>query len=514
MTTRKPPNQSPMVENPQSPRSFVFPGEFLFSGLDSERPKTVLIVDDETAIAAAHEEILTRAGYRVALSATAEDVLSRFQKRESIDLILMDVQLGGGEDGIQAARDILLYGNVPIIFVSDRADPATYEKIKNIPCYGFIPKPADESTLLFSLNLAFRLQSLHRAWAENEYRFQQLSNRAQKAEFDLRIEKEEFEQLFRNLPHAIVIMDANNTIKTVNSAFARIFQYLPSELVGRNLHDLIVPDGQAEEADELSHITFIGEIARKTTRRKRKDGTFVPVNIIGVPIVIDGLIRAIFAIYEDITERKRYEEQLQVALAEKEVLMQELQHRVKNNLTILSSLLSHEIRQQAEEAPRQILRDTRLRIQTMASLYDQLSRTKDVLDTDLTVYIRNLAESMKGIYDTADDRIRIKFDLAPIRLDVKRAVSVGLVINELITNALKHAFRGRDIGTVTVRLAAEADKIILVVEDDGIGFPPGFKPENSSSLGWTIVKLISDQLDGRFSVSEERGVSVLLEFPR
>jgi PAS domain S-box-containing protein len=329
---------------------------------------------------------------------------------------------------------------------------------------------------------------------------------------ELRLQKEWFEQLFRNLPHAIVAMDPDSIIQSVNDAFTRTFQFAPEEIIGRKLHDVLVPDGLLDEAEDLSRVTFEGGIANKFSLRRRKDGQSVPVNIIGVPISIDGRTRSIFAIYEDISERKRYEAELKRAVAEKEVLMRELQHRVKNNFAVLSSLLSLESKDLEDPKARLAIAESQHRIRTLGSLYDRLARTESVSETDVMAYIQDLSRSIMHVCGAEPRGIDLKLDLAPLPLNIETVVPLGLIINELIVNALKHAFPAGRRGQVMIRLKGEAASGVLEVEDDGIGMAPDRRLDENSK-GWTLVGLLAGQIRGGVSVESGPGVRVRIEFP-
>ncbi len=331
-------------------------------------------------------------------------------------------------------------------------------------------------------------------------------------EDELRLQKEWFEQLFRNLPHGIVAMDPDSVIQSVNASFVRIFQFEPEEIVGRKLHDVLVPDGLLEEAEKLSLVTFEGGIANKESLRRRKDGRLVPVRIIGVPIMIDGRIRSIFAIYEDISERLRYEADLKRAVADKDVLMRELQHRVKNNFAVISSLLNMESGDIQDERARRAIEESRHRLRALASLYDRLARTDSVSETDVQAYLQDLTRSIMHICGAEARRIELDLDIEPLTLSIEIVVPLSLIINELIINALKHAFPDRDRGRISIRLRSGKDHGVLEVEDDGIGMPPEPAVPRKTQ-GSTLLEVLAEQIGGRVSIHGKGGVRTRIDFP-
>ncbi|MCA1825840.1 MAG: histidine kinase dimerization/phosphoacceptor domain -containing protein [Myxococcales bacterium] len=226
----------------------------------------------------------------------------------------------------------------------------------------------------------------------------------------------------------------------------------------------------------------------------------------GQPVLLQGVAF-------DITESKRAEEIVKNSLREKELLLKEIHHRVKNNLQITSSLLRLQAGKIADASVRQLLRESQDRIRSMALVHDMLYRSQDLARVDFPEYVRVLVIQLFRSYN-ASGRIRADVQLENIVFGVDLAVPCGLIINELVANALKHAFPGDRQGVVRVRMSAAPDRYTLLVEDDGIGFPAGLDFLHTETLGLQLVRMLTEQIGGRvFLDSSRAGTGFRVEIP-
>lgn len=229
----------------------------------------------------------------------------------------------------------------------------------------------------------------------------------------------------------------------------------------------------------------------------------------------------------EIVERKRFEAALIEAhdelakqveartreLGEKEVLLKEVHHRVKNNLQVISSLVGLQADGSEDEKVRETLRDVIYRVRSMAMVHEKIYRSADLARLDFAEYIRSLLSYLWRAHGAAAAVVRLTLDLHPVLLTVDTAIPCGLILNELAGNALKHAFRGRSGGEVTVSLQETADgRICLGVRDNGVGLPVGFDWRQTSSLGLRLVQMLAGQLDGAVAVRQEKGAIFELVF--
>ena len=210
-------------------------------------------------------------------------------------------------------------------------------------------------------------------------------------------------------------------------------------------------------------------------------------------------------VVQDTTESKQIENQIKTSLEEKEVLLKEIHHRVKNNLQIISSLLDLQS-SNLDEAARRIFADCQNRINSMALIHEELYHSTDLAHVDFETYAGNLAESLIGTYGAASVGLELVVDALPLTLD--KAIPMGLIINELVSNSLKHAFPGGAAGRIVISLKADDEEtFVLVVGDNGIGLPADVEPQNPSSLGLRLVYTLAQQLRGRVDLSRENGTS-------
>jgi two-component sensor histidine kinase len=229
---------------------------------------------------------------------------------------------------------------------------------------------------------------------------------------------------------------------------------------------------------------------------------------------LGGIVFAWRPLGDRFRERQKAAAALSAALAAKEVLLQEVHHRVKNNLQIISSLLNLEAESFPDSAQR-VLQDSQRRIRSMALVHEQLYGRADPGELDFAGYVRSLTSDLMNVYSGQIERVQLRLELEPVLLGLSQAISCGLILNELVTNALKYAFPGTRTGEVLVELhGSRADTVELRVADNGVGLPPGFDWTQSHSLGLRIVALLTHQLSGTLRDDAGGGTSFTLSFPK
>ena len=226
----------------------------------------------------------------------------------------------------------------------------------------------------------------------------------------------------------------------------------------------------------------------------------------GQPVLLQGVAF-------DITETKKAAEIVKSSLREKELLLKEIHHRVKNNLQITSSLLRLQAAKIPDAAVRQVLRESQDRIRSMALVHEMLYRSQDLARVDFPQYVRALVPQLFRSYNPGG-RIRYRVEIDEIVFGVDLAVPCGLIINELVANALKHAFPGDRRGEICVRMRLEQDRYRLSVEDDGIGFPAGLDVSQTGTLGLQLVRTLTEQIGGRLQEKTGQGTAFVIDLPR
>ncbi|MHA2297129.1 MAG: PAS domain S-box protein [Candidatus Hodarchaeales archaeon] len=216
----------------------------------------------------------------------------------------------------------------------------------------------------------------------------------------------------------------------------------------------------------------------------------------------------------DITERKQMEESLKSSLEEKEILLREIHHRVKNNLQIISSLLQLQSESIRDEQTLEILEESQNRVRVMALIHERLYRSRDLTNIDFTDYIHQLATDLLSSYKTSTSTINLVINASDIFLDINTAINCGLIINELISNCLKHAFPRLKEGSVHINFSQDRNKKYeLIVSDDGVGFPKELDFRKTDSLGLRIVNILTKQLDGSIEFVNHHGTEFKIKFP-
>ena len=296
-------------------------------------------------------------------------------------------------------------------------------------------------------------------------------------------------------------------IEDCNEQFARMLGYTVSALRGMEIANLTAP----EDRDRVA--ANIGEGRESTIEHAalRKDGTRIVVEARGRSVSA-GSARRHTAV-RDITERKQAEERTQASLREKEVLLKEIHHRVKNTLQVISSLVDLQAAALDNPALYGLFQNVRDRVRSMALIHEKLYQSESLARVDFAEYARSLLNYLWRAHGRSEANIRLALDLQVVWLSVETAVPCGLILNELATNALKHAFRDRSEGEVAVELHAGADGLVrLRVRDNGVGLPAGLDWQQSRSLGIRLVQMLAKQLNGTVEASTNRGAEFRLTF--
>ena len=217
-------------------------------------------------------------------------------------------------------------------------------------------------------------------------------------------------------------------------------------------------------------------------------------------------------VVQDITERKIGEEQIRAQLEEKEVLLKEIHHRVKNNLQIISSLLHLQSRQVEDESVLAIFNDSQHRVRSMALIHEELYKSEDLANIDFVGYLNSLTHNLMQSYGVDENRIELRTHVKDVYFGIDTAVPLGLIVNELVSNAIKHAFPADRAGVIDISLDAdEEEKFRLSVTDDGVGIPADMDLKNPSSLGLKLVSTLASQLRSQVTMDGDSGTRFTIE---
>jgi PAS domain S-box-containing protein len=311
---------------------------------------------------------------------------------------------------------------------------------------------------------------------------------------------------------AIISKDTNGIVLSWNKTAERIFGFTSEEAVGRPIVELVIPkDRVSEERVILERIRRGERIDHFETIRRRKNGEQFPVSLSVSPIKdSSGRIVGAAKIARDITDQKRAAESVKAALREKEVLLKEIHHRVKNNLQLISSLLNLQAASIHDTETIRCLQESRNRIKSIALVHEQLYSSGDLEVINMPVYFDKLIQQWRGMCAPG---ISLECSVEGGEFALDTAVTCGLMVNELISNAIKHAFpEGK--GSVRVELIAESpDSLRLVVRDDGAGIPAGIDIATTTSLGLRLVDSLARQLGGQIQFDRTEGTRAVVLIP-
>jgi PAS domain S-box-containing protein len=335
---------------------------------------------------------------------------------------------------------------------------------------------------------------------------------------------DQFRLALEAAPTGMLMVDKDGLIALVNEQIEQLFKYTREELIGTPVERL-VPERFRQQHPVFRSAYFAAPKTRAMGRGRdlyglRKDGTEMPIEIALNPFsTSQGLF--VLSSIADISERKRSTEQLRertealtASLSERDVLLQEIHHRVKNNLQIISSLINMQARKIGVGPQQDQLKDCKTRIDAIAMIHEQLYQSRDYARVPFSEYVRNLVNNIVHAANVSADRIAVKMEIEQVALTVDKAIPCGLILNELMTNALKHAFPDGRVGTVRVELSVVEDgSVRLAVSDDGIGMPEHETAVMQTSIGMVLITTLTEQLQGRLTISRQNGTSLLVEFP-
>ena len=245
---------------------------------------------------------------------------------------------------------------------------------------------------------------------------------------------------------------------------------------------------------------------------QRLDNSTFPAEVLLSAMEIDSK-KVLQVVVRDITERKRDEEEIKASLAEKEVLLKEIHHRVKNNLQVISSLLRLQSRYIQDRRIIEMLKESQNRVRSMALVHEQLYHSKDLSKINFAEYIHNLATNLFQAYEVNENGVKLNISVAAIYLNIDTAVNCGLIINELVSNSLKYAFVDNyQQGNIHIQCLIENQQFRLSVSDNGIGFPMDLDFRNSGSLGLRLVCSLVNQLRGNIELNNNNGTTFTITF--
>lgn len=333
-----------------------------------------------------------------------------------------------------------------------------------------------------------------------------------RVESALRKSEEQYRALFENAPLGVMLITHQEQYLTVNNALCQMLGYPLEELQKMNTRAVYrFPYKYYEFIERLQKEACVGGFE---VEMKRKDQSIIYARLTAVPAAMIGE-DIILAMCEDITERKKSEAALKASLDEKKVLLKEIYHRVKNNLEVISSLLYLQSAAIEDEQMLELFKESENRVRSMGMLHEKLYQSQDLARVDYTNYIHGLVDNLLQSYASKSRSVKVKVETQDVSLGVDTAIPCGLIINELVTNAMKYAFPETFMGTAEIRIAmTKGDDNIytLRVSDNGVGLPGWLDFKKTDSLGIQIVNALAAQLEGTIRVDGSSGTTIEIRF--
>ncbi len=453
----------------------------------------ILLVEDESIEAMEIIRTLEFFGYEIpCVASSAEEAVAKALEIMP-DLILMDIFLKGDSDGIEAASKIKTL-NIPLIYLTAHSEASTIERAKLTEPYGYIIKPYDINELKYAIELAIYKNKMKKALRESEKRYSITLDAVNDGLWDW------------NIPSGDIFFSNN---------YYKMLGYDPGEFTNYESWRLLVhPDDIDSLEKQLKENMKLGIGFEIDLQIKTKSGKWLCVSTRGKEIEKDstGNPTRIVGTLRDRTERVNTEKKIKESLEEKEMLLKEIHHRVKNNLMIISSLLNLQSRYIKDKASQDIFKESQNRARSMALIHERLYQSTDLKRIDFGEYITSLANELFHTYVADPGLIELKINVDDIFLDINTAIPLGLIVNELITNSLKHAFPDGMSGEIIVNFHPIDEHYEFTVKDNGIGFPEDLDFQNTESLGLQMVTSLTDQIDGEIELDRNNGTEFKITF--
>lgn len=349
-----------------------------------------------------------------------------------------------------------------------------------------------------------------------------------RAEEALQQSEERFRKIFEESPLGMAVVGFNQRMLQVNPMLCQILGYTDQELLNLSLDLIVHPDDIAID-QHLWKQLYYGKIPNYQIEKRylRKDRTALWV-MVNASVVRDREHKTLHSLVmvSDITKQKQSQEIITASLREKEVMLREIHHRVKNNLHVIANLLDLQSQSLQDEHIQDLFSDSQNRIYSMALIHEQLCQPHMLTSLNFQDYIQNLVDNLFMSYSFDNSRIRRRIEVEPISLNLETAIPCGLIINELVSNSLKYAFP-KDVApreaideiriqfyaeTINQNDSLKTPKLVLVIGDNGKGIPRDMDWQNASSLGLRLVRILARQLDGTVELDQTIGTQFRLTF--
>ncbi|MFO7980121.1 MAG: histidine kinase dimerization/phosphoacceptor domain -containing protein [Candidatus Aminicenantes bacterium] len=329
-----------------------------------------------------------------------------------------------------------------------------------------------------------------------------------KAEAALRVKESCFRDIFETADIGIAYSSLGGKVIEVNKALEEITGIPSQEITGKNLITLTRKFLSLKNAKQILPIMI--DILKG--RKIRPFEINFKDKVLEVSSTYNPESKRITGLLKDITDSKNAEKKIKKSLKEKEVLLKEIHHRVKNNMQVISSLINIQARRIKDPKAQEMFKDTRNRVMSMAIVHERLYRSEDLTGIDFSKYIERMAVHLMSYYGELSQNIELKKEIENIFLDITKAVPLGLITNELLANALKHAFPKNKKGEIKIKFNKKGKTYHLTISDNGIGFPKDLDFRKADSMGMDLVNSLVSQINGKVDLLRDKGTAFKITF--
>ncbi|MCC7158755.1 MAG: PAS domain S-box protein [Ignavibacteria bacterium] len=341
-----------------------------------------------------------------------------------------------------------------------------------------------------------------------------------KAREELREKKSAYDQIrkfsmgIEQSPNSIIITNSKGNIEYINPYFTELTGYTLNDVAGKNPRILQSGKTPADTYKEMWETISSGKVWHGEFLNMKRSGELYWESASIGPIVDEnGYTTHYIAIKQDITEKKKQEQLIRESLEEKEIMLKEIHHRVKNNLQVISSLLNMQVEHYKNPEAIDAINSSRNRVKAMALVHENLYRSSNISKTEMSEYINMLSRNIYSAYGVSFERVGFKQNALGINFGIDTVIPLGLIINEVISNSLKHAFLDEKKGRIILDITQNPDESYrLRICDNGVGLPEDFDPEQTRSLGVSLITGLASQLDGTAVMNNTGGTEVIVNF--
>jgi len=577
------------------------------------KKKTILLVEDQALIAMAEKRGLEKCGYDVIITDSGKKAVDIAAGRATLDLILMDINLGEGIDGTEAAATILRNKDIPIVFLSSHKENEIVERTENITSYGYVVKDSGIAILDASIKMAFKLfdanektksinnkleatldafpdllfevgldgfyyefHSRHaggtalaldcigknitdvlppdiadimmsaileanekgvstgkqyetvtpdatilyelsvsrKVSSPLEPRFMILIRDISKRrvmEEALAVSEKRYRRLFETAKDGILILDfCTGKIVDVNPFLVDMLGYSKEQFIEKTIWEIGAFKDVVANKENFMELQLNEYVRYEDLPLQTALGAIVEVEFISNVYLVNNS-KVIQCNIRNISDRKIEEELIHTLLAEKELILKEVHHRIKNNMLTIATLLSLQADTLEIPAAKAALKDAESRVQSMMVLYNKLYQSTGFRSVSVREYLPSLIKDVLANFSNSDS-IMVENNIDDFVLDAKMLHPLGIIINELLTNIMKYAFTGMTRGRITVSALAKGNLVHLCIEDNGNGMPESVNFSKSPGFGLMLVGRLTEQLHGSIKIERALGTKIVLDF--